>query len=335
MFAQTMMLLIALAAPSIFDEPPVSEIRDVAKLFDQKTVEEAQASLRQSERLSGVPTLVETVNSLGGETIEDEAHRRSRASAHQGIYILISKRDHKFDVLLSERYHFPSLPAAVREALLTEFKKGDFDAGLHKATLAISAQLDRARPTSKPSTEAARRSFGLPGPKMDVVSTPVDPKLLVMKNQSRLTLAGARAILAAAEAKSISMDWNMNIAVVDDGGHLLCFARLDGGRPASAATSITKAISAATFRQATGPLPKGADSPDILLSLSVQNAAAASGGKVTTLLGGLPIIVEGQVIGAIGVGGGTGDQDAEVARAGVDAFQKNLKAADSHIESKE
>ena len=114
----------------------------------------------------------------------------------------------------------------------------------------------------------------------------------------------------------------MNIAVVDDGGHLLAFARMDGARPASVATATTKAVTAATYRQADRPAPAGPE-PDVLLNLSLQNA---SGGKITTLLGGVPIVVDGQVIGALGVGGGTGEQDAEVARAGVDAFLAGLQA---------
>ena len=102
------------------------------------------------------------------------------------------------------------------------------------------------------------------------------------------------------------MNLKVNIAVVDDGGHLLAFDRMDGARPASGYTAITKAITAATFRAETGPLPKGTTAPDPLLNLSLQNAAAASGGKLTTLLGGIPVVVDGQVIGGVGVGGGTG-----------------------------
>jgi glc operon protein GlcG len=130
-------------------------------------------------------------------------------------------------------------------------------------------------------------------------------------------------IVAAAKAKAAAMGWKMNLAVVDDGGHLLAFARMDGARPASVATAITKATTAATFRQETGPLPAKGD-PDLLLNLSLQNAAAASGGKITTLKGGVPIIVDGQVIGAIGVGGGSGEQDAEVAKAGIQALLDEL-----------
>ena len=118
------------------------------------------------------------------------------------------------------------------------------------------------------------------------------------------------------------MKLKLNIAVVDDGGHLLAFARMDGARPASGYTALTKATTAATFRQETGPLPK--DEPNMLLSLSLQNAAQASGGKLTTLKGGVPIIVDGQVIGAVGIGGGTGEQDAEVAKVAIQALIDRL-----------
>lgn len=139
---------------------------------------------------------------------------------------------------------------------------------------------------------------------------------LVDRDRVRLNLAGAEAALDAAKAKAAAMGLKSNIAVVDDGGHLLAFARMDGARPASASTAIGKAVSAATFRQETGPLPAKGE-PDVLLSLSIQNA---SGGKITTLKGGIPIVIDGQVVGAIGAGGGTGEQDAEVSRAGVQAL---------------
>lgn len=148
---------------------------------------------------------------------------------------------------------------------------------------------------------------------------------LVTRGQVKLNLAGAHTALKAAVEFATGKGFKMNIAVVDDGGHLLAFARMDGARPASANTAMTKAITAATFRQETGPLPAGGD-PDILLNLSVQNAAAASGGKITTLKGGVPIVVDGQIIGALGVGGGSGEQDAEVAKAGIEAFLQALKA---------
>jgi glc operon protein GlcG len=109
---------------------------------------------------------------------------------------------------------------------------------------------------------------------------------------------------------------------VDDGGQLLAFARMDGARPASAATALTKAVAAATLRQETGPLRTKGE-PDLLLNLSLQNAAMASGGKITGLKGGVPIVVEGQVIGGVGIAGGSGEQDLEVAQA---AYQSLLAA---------
>ena len=146
---------------------------------------------------------------------------------------------------------------------------------------------------------------------------------LVTRNQVKLNLAGAERILDAAQAKAREMKLKVNIAVVDDGGHLLAFARMDGARPASGYTAMTKAASAATLRQATGPLPSGND-PNSLLSLSLQNAAADSGGKFTTLYGGVPVVLDEQVIGAVGVGGARGEQDAEIARAGIAALRNAL-----------
>jgi glc operon protein GlcG len=147
---------------------------------------------------------------------------------------------------------------------------------------------------------------------------------LVSRERIRLNLAGAEVILAASKKKASALGLKENIAVVDDGGHLLAFARMDGARPASGYTAMTKAVTAATFRQETGTLPPKGE-PDLLLNLSLQNAALASGGKLTTLKGGVPVVVDGQVIGAVGVGGGTGEQDAEVARAGVQALVHALE----------
>jgi glc operon protein GlcG len=147
---------------------------------------------------------------------------------------------------------------------------------------------------------------------------------LITRGRIELNLAGAETILAAARQKAVALGVKNNIAVVDDGGHLLAFSRMDGARPASGYTALTKATSAATFRQETGTLPLKGE-PDVLLNLSLQNAAQASGGKITTLKGGVPVVVDGQVIGAVGVGGGSGDQDAEVARAGIAALMDKLR----------
>jgi glc operon protein GlcG len=146
---------------------------------------------------------------------------------------------------------------------------------------------------------------------------------LVTTNRALLNLAGAEAIVSGARQKAEALKLKVNVAVVDDGGHLLAFARMDGARPASAYTALTKAVTAATFRQETGPLPANGE-PDLLLNLSLQNAALASGGKLTTLKGGVPIVLEGQIIGAVGIGGGTGEQDTEVAKAGIQELLDRL-----------
>ena len=80
-----------------------------------------------------------------------------------------------------------------------------------------------------------------------------------------------------------------------------------------------EAVAAATFRQETGPLPAKGE-PDLLLSLSLQSTALAGGGKGTALKGGAPIVIDGEVAGAVGVGGGTGEQDQQCADAGAAAL---------------
>jgi glc operon protein GlcG len=151
---------------------------------------------------------------------------------------------------------------------------------------------------------------------------------LVTRNHIKLNLAGAELIIREARKKAEAMQLKVNIAIVDDGGHLLAFARMDGARPGSGYTAQTKAVTAATFRIPTGPFPPGTTTPDPLLNISLQNAAADSGGKVTTLFGGIPVTIDGQIAGAVGVGGATGEQDAEIARAGIEALVKTL-ATDS------
>jgi glc operon protein GlcG len=152
---------------------------------------------------------------------------------------------------------------------------------------------------------------------------PATAEPLVSRGRIQLNLAGAETILAAAKQKASALTVKENIAIVDDGGQLLAFARMDGARPASAATALTKAVAAATFRQETGPL-KTKGEPDLLLNLSLQNAAMANGGKITSLKGGVPIIVEGQVIGGVGVAGGSGEQDAEIAKAACQSLSAAL-----------
>ncbi|MFY9690736.1 MAG: heme-binding protein [Candidatus Acidiferrales bacterium] len=141
---------------------------------------------------------------------------------------------------------------------------------------------------------------------------------LITRNHAKLTLEGARAVLAAAERHAIEIQVPMNIAIVDDGARLLVFARMDGAKPASTAVSLVKAQAAAMRRAPTGPAMSG-DQVNVALALGLTSVAPD---YQTPIRGGLPLLVDGEVVGAIGVSAGTEDQDVEVARAGVAFFEK-------------
>jgi glc operon protein GlcG len=114
----------------------------------------------------------------------------------------------------------------------------------------------------------------------------------------------------------------MDIAVVDDGGYLVAFARMDGAKLGSVAIALNKAHSAAIRRQPTGPFME-AGAPNVILSLGL---AIGSHAAQTPIRGGLPLIFAEQVVGAIGVSSGTEDQDSAVALAGVEAFGAGCRA---------
>lgn len=316
--------LLALAGVAFAQGRTRSAIRDTAGMFGEEAVAKADRKLEEYREKYGVPTVIETVESLQGQPIEDVAPRHAKQAGGEGIYILAARRDHKIYDLASKAFTgIVTEPkrAAIREAFLEGFKQGNYDAGLERGVAMIGAVLAGEKHAGDaPEAETTRPARTTRAPDREEGRSP-----LVLHNQVRLTLAGAERILAAARAKAVEMGLKMNIAVVDEGGHLIAFARMDGARPASGYTATTKAVTAATFRAPTGPVPPGTSAPDPLLNLSLQNAALASGGKITTLLGGVPVVVDDQVIGGVGVGGGSGEQDATVARAGIDAFQDGLK----------
>jgi glc operon protein GlcG len=127
----------------------------------------------------------------------------------------------------------------------------------------------------------------------------------------RLTQEGAMKIIHAAVAKAASMNKPQCISVVDDGGNLLAFTRMDGGKLLSIESAIRKAATAASSRAPTG---------GIVGDLEFRLAHATSG-RLVNLKGGLPIIVNGTTIGGIGVGSQTGEEDLEVAKAGLAAIE--------------
>jgi glc operon protein GlcG len=140
----------------------------------------------------------------------------------------------------------------------------------------------------------------------------------VTLNHPKLTHEGAEAVLDAAKAQAARMRVPMNIAVVDEAGQLLAFARMDGAKPASIDIALNKAVAAAIRRQNTGPARSG-DEVSVLLSLGL---AIGSQARQTPIRGGIMLEVGGECIGAIGVSAGTEDEDTEVARAGAAALVK-------------
>jgi uncharacterized protein GlcG (DUF336 family) len=130
-----------------------------------------------------------------------------------------------------------------------------------------------------------------------------------MKTKSFLELADARLVAQAAEAEALKHQWAVTIAIVDDGGNLLWLQRLDGAAAISAHIAPAKAHAAALGRRET----KGYEDMINGGRTAFLSAPAVSG----LLEGGIPIIKDGHVIGAVGVSGVKASEDAQVAKAGI------------------
>jgi uncharacterized protein GlcG (DUF336 family) len=133
-----------------------------------------------------------------------------------------------------------------------------------------------------------------------------------MKTKSVLELADIKAIAAAAEAEALKNHWAVTIAIVDDGGHLLWLQRLDGCPAISAHIAPAKAHTAAMGRR------ESKSYEDVINQgrVSFLSAPAIEG----MLEGGVPIIKDGQCIGAVGVSGVKSSEDAQIAKAGIAAL---------------
>lgn len=144
----------------------------------------------------------------------------------------------------------------------------------------------------------------------------------VLKNQPRLTLQGARLIMAAAARKAASIGVPMDIAVVDDGGHLLVFNRMDGAKLSSIDIAICKAWTAACARRATHEYAEIAGPGKPAFGIHASNH-----GRFMIVGGGLPINFDGTIVGGIGCSSGTVQQDREVAMAGMQALLARRRPA--------
>jgi uncharacterized protein GlcG (DUF336 family) len=130
-----------------------------------------------------------------------------------------------------------------------------------------------------------------------------------------MTLDEARRIIAASEAKAIKIGQPMNIAVADEGGNLVAHVRMDGAWIGSIDISIKKAFTSRAFDIATKDLALHSQSGDQFFGIHTSNQ-----GRIMIFAGGIPLKRNGTIVGAIGVSGGSGEQDHEVAEAGVAAF---------------
>lgn len=136
-----------------------------------------------------------------------------------------------------------------------------------------------------------------------------------------ITLNDARRIIAAAEAKATEIGQPMNIAVADAGGNLIAHVRMDKAWLGSIDISIKKAYTSRAFDIATKDLAKHSQSGDQFFGIHASN-----NGRIMIFAGGIPLRRGGEVVGAIGVSGGSGEQDHAVAEAGAAAFE-NTKTA--------
>lgn len=132
-----------------------------------------------------------------------------------------------------------------------------------------------------------------------------------MQHKAVLSQSEVSQILQAARSEAQQQGWAVAIAVVDDGGHPLALERLDGCAPIGAYIATEKARSAAIGRRET----KGYED-----MVNGGRSAFLSAPLITSLEGGVPVLVDGQVVGAVGVSGVKAEQDAQVAKAGIAAL---------------
>jgi uncharacterized protein GlcG (DUF336 family) len=131
-----------------------------------------------------------------------------------------------------------------------------------------------------------------------------------------VTLEDARTVIAAAEAKAAEIGQPMNIAVADAGGNLVSHVRMDGAWIGSIDISINKAFTSRAFDIATKDLGDNSQPNQQFYGIHASNH-----GRIMIFAGGIPLRRNGQVIGSVGVSGGSGEQDQTVAEAGAAALQ--------------
>ncbi len=130
-----------------------------------------------------------------------------------------------------------------------------------------------------------------------------------------ITLNDARRVIDAAEKKAVEIGQPMNIAIADEGGNLVAHVRMDGAWLGSIDISIKKAFTSRAFDISTKDLAENSQSGQQFFGIHASN-----NGRIMIFAGGIPLKKDGKVVGAIGVSGGSGDQDHSIAEAGASAF---------------
>jgi len=133
-----------------------------------------------------------------------------------------------------------------------------------------------------------------------------------MRTRPELTLADCETIMAGALAEAKRNQWIVAIAIVDDGGHLLHFSRMDGATPANAAISVEKSRTAAMSRMTSGKWQERIKARPEMLKMP----------GILPVQGGVPIVAEGTCLGGVGVSGVQSHEDEQIANAGIAALQK-------------
>ena len=133
-----------------------------------------------------------------------------------------------------------------------------------------------------------------------------------MKTRAELTHGDCEKIMAAALAEAKRNSWVVAIAILDDGGHLLHFARMDGATPANAAIAVEKGRTAAMSRRTSGSWQERIKTRPEMLKMP----------GILPVQGGVPIVVDGGCVGGVGVSGVQSHEDEQIARTGIDALLK-------------
>ena len=142
-----------------------------------------------------------------------------------------------------------------------------------------------------------------------------------MLSLNRLCISDAELLIKGARIKADEMEVPMCISVVDESGNLIAFERMNGGKITSITVSQDKAFTAAAARKATHEYNAACVPGSLVFGIHT-----ALNGRLSVVGGGLPVIVDGEVVGGIGLSSGTPNQDMDCAQAGIDYFMKEINS---------